>query len=103
MNAEARDPYIACFLFVKIATLMMNLILAEKFNSTMRYIDDLLTLNNTGFESAIDNIYPPEIQLKMTTECPTKLDILIIIDNVKYSMTMGNTQLSLLSYDKFSI
>ena len=47
-----------------------NLILAKKFNNTMRYTDDLLTLNNKCFESAIDNLYPPELQLKKTTECP---------------------------------
>ena len=54
----------------------------------MRYIDDLLTLNNKCFESTSDNIYPPELHLKKTTECPTKLsylDILIDIDNGKYS------------------
>ena len=61
--------------------------LAKKFNGTMRYIDDLLTLNNKCFESTSDNIYPPELHLKKT-ECPTKLsylDILIDIDNGKYS------------------
>ena len=54
----------------------------------MRYIDDLLTLNNPAFDNAIDDIYPPELQLKKTTECPTTLsylDILIAIDNGKYS------------------
>ena len=62
-----------------------NIILA---NNTMRYIDDSLTLNNPAFDNAIDDIYPPELQLKKTTECPTTLsylDILITIDNGKYS------------------
>ena len=36
----------------------MNLMLAKKFNNTMWYIDDLLTMNNTSFYSAIDDIYP---------------------------------------------
>ena len=65
-----------------------NIILAKKTNNTMRYIDDLLTLNNPAFDNAIDDIYPPELQLKKTTECPTTLsylDILITIDNGKYS------------------
>lgn len=34
----------------------------------MRYIDDLLMLNNTWFEGAIVDIYPPELRLKNTTE-----------------------------------
>ena len=47
-----------------------NLQEAMKFNGTMRYIDDLLTLNNSGFASKITDIYPP-IQLKKTTESPS--------------------------------
>ena len=68
-----------------------NLQLAKRFNCTMRYIDDLLTLNNTKFACAIPDIYPPELDLKKTTECPTTLsylDLLIIIDNGKYSTTV---------------
>ena len=32
-----------------------------KFNGTMRYIDDLLTLNTSSFASKIPDIYPPEL------------------------------------------
>ena len=65
-----------------------NIILAKKFNNTMRYIDDLLTLNNTQFDAAIKDIYPQELQLKKTTENATALsylDVLITIDNGRYS------------------
>ena len=58
-----------------------------KFNRTMRYIDDLLMLNNSSFASKIPDIYPPELDLKKTTESPTTVsyqDILITIDNGKY-------------------
>ena len=54
----------------------------------MRYIDDLLTLNNTQFDAAIQDIYPQELQLKKTTESATALsylDVLITIDNGRYS------------------
>ena len=37
-----------------------------KFNGTMIYIDDLLTLNNNSFASKIPDIYPPELDLKKT-------------------------------------
>ena len=63
-----------------------NLMLAKKFSNTMRYIDDLLTLNNPLFQSAIEDIYPDE--LKKTSELPTALsylDIQITIVNGKYS------------------
>ena len=68
-----------------------NIALARKFNHTMRYIDDLLTLNNSAFEQKISDIYPSELQLKRTTECPNKLsylDLLVTIDNGKYSTTV---------------
>ena len=63
-----------------------NLQVAMKFNGTMRYIDDLLTLNKSSFASKIPDIYH-ELDLKKTTESPTTLsylDILITIDNGKY-------------------
>ena len=41
-----------------------NLMLAKKFGTTMRYIDDLFTLNNNMFHSAIVDIYPIELKLK---------------------------------------
>ena len=68
-----------------------NLVLAKRFNNTMRYIDDLLTLNNLSFQAAITDIYPHELQLKKTTECETELsylDILVTIENGKYSTSL---------------
>ena len=62
-----------------------NINLAKRFNTTVRYIDDLLTLNNARFEEEIPNIYPPE--LIRTTECTTELsylDLYIQIVNGKY-------------------
>ena len=32
----------------------------EAFNSTSRYIDDLLNINNPYFEGTANQIYPPE-------------------------------------------
>ena len=64
-----------------------NITLAKKFSYTMRYIDNLLTLNNSAFEHKICDVYSTELELKKTTECPTKLsylDILVPTDNGKY-------------------
>ena len=33
------------------------------FNSTSRYLDDLLNIDNPYFESMVNQIYPPELQL----------------------------------------
>ena len=65
-----------------------NLMLAKKFGTTMRYIHDLLTLNNNMFHSAIVDIHPDELKLKKTTESSmtlSYLDIKIGIVNGKYS------------------
>ena len=68
-----------------------DILMARKFNNTMRYIDDLLVMNNTRFCDAIQDIYPSELQLKKTTESATALsylDILITIEHEKYSTTL---------------
>ena len=35
----------------------------EAFNSTSRYLDDLLNIDNPYFEGMVNPIYPPELQL----------------------------------------
>ena len=65
-----------------------NITLAKRFNFIMRYIDDVLTLNNSRFVTEIQHIYPSELDLKRTTENSTSLsylDVLITIDKGKYS------------------
>ena len=71
-----------------------NLMLAKRFCNTMRYIDDLLTLNNTLFHSAIEDIYPVELTLKKTSESSTSLSYLDI------QITMLNGKYSTAVYDK---
>ena len=61
--------------------------MAKRFSNSVRYIDDLLTLNNSHFEEELPNIYPPELTLKRTSESDTKLsylDISISICSSKY-------------------
>jgi hypothetical protein len=41
--------------------------LAVTFNSTFRYIDDVLSINNDQFHSYINSIYPNEFEIKDTT------------------------------------
>ena len=65
-----------------------DLPLARKFNRTFRYIDDLLTLNNPGFCTFIDQIYPKELKLKRTTEGSDNcsyLDLNIRIEAGRYT------------------
>jgi hypothetical protein len=42
--------------------------LARSFNFTFRYIDDVLSLNNSRFGDCVDRIYPIELEIKDTTD-----------------------------------
>jgi hypothetical protein len=38
------------------------------FNLTYRYIDDVLSINNSRFAEFLPLIYPPELEVKETTD-----------------------------------
>ena len=42
--------------------------LARSFNFTFRYIDDVLSLNNSRFSDFVDRICPIELEIKNTTD-----------------------------------
>ena len=56
----------------------------KAFNSTSRYLDDLLNIDNPYFEGMVNQIYPPEYQLNKAntsdTEAPC-LDLHVSISN----------------------
>ena len=57
---------------------------ATNFNSTSRYLDDLLNIDNPYFEGKVNQIYPPELQLNKayTTDTETPfLDLHLSIAN----------------------
>ena len=58
----------------------------EAFNSTSRYLDDLLNIDNPYFEQMVGQIYPTELQLNKAnysdTEAPS-LDLNLSITNGK--------------------
>ena len=57
--------------------------LAQSFNLTFRYIDDVLSLSNTKFEDHLHLIYPNELEIKNTTDTQKSasyLDLYIQID-----------------------
>ena len=64
---------------------------ALRFKFTVRYIDDLLTLNNTLFVNEISNIYPQELVLNRTSESDVHvsyLDIIIFISQNFFKTNM---------------
>ena len=56
----------------------------EAFNSTSRYLDDLLNIDNPYFEGMVNQICPPELQLNKAnisdTEAPF-LDLHLSVEN----------------------
>jgi hypothetical protein len=58
--------------------------LAKTFNSGFRYIDDVLSLNNSRFGDYLHRIYPNELEVKDTTDIQKSasyLDIHLEMDN----------------------
>ena len=58
--------------------------LARSFNFTFRYIDDVLSLNNSRIGDFVDRIYPIELEIKDTTDTDgsaSYLDIQLEIDS----------------------
>ena len=55
---------------------------AAQFNFTYRYIDDVLSINNSDFQNYLGEMYPAELEIKETTESNTSasyLDLLLSI------------------------
>ena len=48
----------------------------EAFNSTSRYLDDLLNIDNPYFEGMVKQIYPPELQLNKANNTDTEAQFL---------------------------
>ena len=44
----------------------------KAFNSTSRYLDDLLNIDNPYFEGMVNQIYPPELQLNKANTSDTE-------------------------------
>ena len=92
MGTDCAPLVVDLFLFSYEFEFMKSLIrtdlsVAAKFSNTCRYIDDLLTLNNPDFQASIGQIYPPELELKKTTESHDScsyLDLNINVQNGKF-------------------
>ena len=48
----------------------------EAFNSTFRYLDDLLNIDNNFFDSMVNRIYPSELQLNKANVSDTEASFL---------------------------
>ena len=44
----------------------------DSFNTTSRYLDDILNINNTYFDNMVSQIYPAELQLTKANTSDTE-------------------------------
>ena len=71
----------------------------EAFNSTSRYLDDFLNIDNPYFERMIGQIYPTELQLNKANSSDTEapfLDLILSIANVIVLFKIYDKRMSLI-------
>ena len=66
----------------------------EAFNSTVRYLDDLLDIDNPYFEQMVGQIYPTELQLNKANSSDTEAPFLDL------NLSITNSIVSSKIYDK---
>ena len=52
--------------------------LIDAFNSTSRYLDDLLNIDNIHFEHMVHRIYPAELQLNKANAPDTESSLVVL-------------------------
>ena len=66
----------------------------EAFNSTSRYLDDLLNIDHIYFDQMVDRIYPTELQLNRANSSDTEAPFL------ELNLCISNGTVSTKIYDK---
>ena len=66
----------------------------DAFNTSSRYLDDILNINNSYFDSMVSQIYPSELQLNKANTSDTKAAFL------DWHLSISNDIVSTKIYDK---
>ena len=66
----------------------------DAFNTTSRYLDDVLNINNVYFDNMVSQIYPSELQLNKANTSDTKAAFLLL------HLSISNDIVSTEIYDK---
>ena len=64
----------------------------KAFNSTSRYSDDLLNIDNISFEQMNGQIYPTELQLNKANSSDNELPVLDLIEVYKTMDNIDHTE-----------
>ena len=54
----------------------------DAFNTTSRYLDDILNINNVYFDNMVSQIYPSELQLNKANASDTEAAFLSISNDI---------------------
>ena len=66
----------------------------DVFNTTSRYLDDIVNINNVYFDNMVSQIYPSELQLNKTNTFDTEVAFLDL------HLSISNDIVSTKIYDK---
>ena len=58
----------------------------DAFNTTSRYLDDILNINNVNFDNMVSQIYPSELQLNKANASDTKAAFLDLHLSISYDI-----------------
>ena len=92
-GALVADIFLFCYERDLILSLPDNNQTIEAFNSTSRYLDDLLNIDNPYFEQMVVQIYPTELQLNQANSPDTEAPFL-------FNLSITNGIVSSKIYDK---
>ena len=90
------DPFLFCYErdFMKSLTKEKQYDMIDAFNSTSRYLDDLLNIDNIYFEQMVQRIYPAELQLNKANASDNEAAFLDL------NLSIHNDTVSTKIYDK---
>ena len=90
------DLFLFCYErdFMKSLSREIQVDIIEAFNSTSRYLDDLLNIDNIYFDQMVDRIYPTEHQLNRANSSDTEAPFLDL------NLCISNDTVSTKIYDK---
>ena len=100
MGTNCAPLVVDLFLFCYESDFMLSLSdnnqtdIVEAFNSTVRYLDDLLNIDNPYFEQTVGQIYPTELQLNKANSSDTEALFLVL------NLSITNGIVSSKIYDK---
>jgi hypothetical protein len=67
--------------------------LVYAFNFTYRYIDDVLSIHNPRFAEFLPLIYPPELEMKETTDTASSASNILSMKNSSILITVPRSSM----------